>query len=190
MSAADAAWGYGVLENEGAFAWENRFASLIDPEHLGGDDGSQAEPCHMVGGPDIMPEAQLQRLWFIDQIATHEEMRRNFAPRIATGAEALATAAGNDDVAWQVLGVLFLAAGVVLPSTMKARVLHAFDREIAHDRAEEESSGWSHWSIRTDILRAVRAWSSGAVPIPSTPAEKRCGRCPAVSIWTASCSPP
>lgn len=153
MSAADTAWGYGVLENETALAWEGRFAGLIDPERPRGDGSSRALPRDAA---DTEAEAQSREPGLIERIAGDEQMRRDLAPRIAASAEALATAAGEDEVAWQVLGVLFLAAGITLPTATKMRVLDALGREVAYDCAEEEFSGWSHWSMRTGILRAVR----------------------------------
>lgn len=149
--------GYGVLENEVAEGWEARFRDLLAPGHAGHNGTVPARPQHpAVDASGDAAETPPPTPGFIERLAHDDEFRQTLAPRIIAGAEALAAAAGNDAVALQVLGVLFLAAGVALPPATKGRVLGAFDREVVHDRAEEEFSGWSNWSIRTGILRVVR----------------------------------
>ena len=148
--------GYGVLENEAAEGWEAHFRDLLAPEHAGRNGTAPARPQHPAANApgdaaEIPPPPG-----FIERLARDDGFRQALTPRIIAGAEVLAAAAGNNDVALQVLGVLFLAAGVALPPVAKARVLGAFDREVVHDRAEEEFSGWNHWSMRTGILRVVR----------------------------------
>ena len=154
----DEAWGYGLLQNDLAQNWEARFGAVLAPTGPEADRNTRALPSLAArNNPDRAVETLPPVSWSIEQLAVDEELRRTQAPRIEARAEALAMAAGDDGVALKVLGVLFLAAGVTMPGVVKARVLDAFDREIAYDRAEEESSGWDHWSKRVGILRAVRA---------------------------------
>ncbi len=149
--------GYGVLENEAAEGWEARFRNLLAPGHAGHDGAAPARHQHPAADtPGDAAETPPPTPGFIERLAHDDEFRQARAPGIIAGAETLAAAAGDDAVALQVLGVLFLAAGVALPPAAKTRVLGAFDREVVHDRAEEEFSGWNHWSMRTGILRVVR----------------------------------
>lgn len=154
----DEAWGYGLLQNKLAQGWEARFGVMLAPDSPEADRNTRALPSPAAtNNPDTAAETLPPASSFIEQLVVAEELRRTQALRIEARAEALATVASDNGVALKVLGVLFLAAGVTMPGVVKARVLDAFDREIAYDRAEEESSGWDHWSKRVGILRAVRA---------------------------------
>ena len=148
--------GYGVLKNETAEGWEARFHDLLAPERTGHDRTAPAPPRPPAANASNSTSEAPPPPGFTERLARDDGFRQALAPDIIAGAEALAAAAGDDDVALQVLGVLFLAVGVALPPATEARVLGAFDREVVHDRAEEEFSGWSNWSIRTGILRVVR----------------------------------
>ena len=154
----DEAWGYGLLQNDLARSWEARFGAVLASTHPEADRNARALPSLAAGNiPDTAAETLPLVSWSIEQLARDQELRRIQAPKVEAKAEALATTAGDDGVALQVLGVLFLAAGIPMPGALAARVLDAIDREIAYDRAEEEASGWDHWSKRVGILRAVRA---------------------------------
>ena len=149
--------GYGVLENEATEGWEARFRDLLAPGYAGRDETAPARPRPPAAdAPGDAAETPPPTPGFIERLAHDDGFRQALAPRVIANTKVLAAAAGDDDVALQVLGVLFLAAGVALPPAAKARVLGAFDREVVHDRAEEEFSGWNHWSMRTGILRVVR----------------------------------
>lgn len=164
----DETWGYGLLQNDLAQSWEARFGAVLASTRPEGDRNGRVLPSPAAGNtPDTAAETSPSVPLSIEQLARDQELRRMQAPNVEAKAEALATAAGDDDVGLKVLGVLFLAAGIPMPGAVAARVLDAIDREIAYDRAEEEASGWDHWSKRVGILRAVRALieKDGASPI-------------------------